>query len=540
MDQVESATTVFSGGPVWLGPGRRTRALAVRDGRLVALGDEALALRRFAAETVDLEGGLLLPAYSDGHCHPVQAGVELGGPAVLGVGSVAEVVAAVGAYAAAHPERAWIQGGGYDPALAPGGAFDARWLDAAVSDRPVLLRATDHHTVWCNTRALELAGIDAHAPEPPGGIIDRRPDGSPLGTLREPAGYGPVEELAPPPTRTELAHALATASAAQAAVGVTWMQDAWVEEGGHVPYLRLLAAGGLSVRANLAFLIRPGSWRDQTTTLLAQRAEVEAAGAPRLLTARSVKFFADGVIESATAEMLAPYVDTHTHGIPIWEPDDLAAAVAHVDALGFQTHVHAIGDAAVRHSLDAIEHAIAVNPAWDRRPVITHVQLVDPADLPRFARLGVTACLQTYWAQRDPLMELLTAPRLGPERTDRQYPVATLAALGTRLSLASDWPVSTNDPLEAIVVAATRQTADGEPAGGWVPAERLPLEEGLAAATAGGAYQGWTDTYRGALVVGAEADLVWYDRDLTALPPLAARGAVVRGTWLAGVPSYTA
>lgn len=531
-------TTVFSGGPVWLGPGRTTNALAVRDGVIAALGDEALALA--ADEVVDLGDGLLLPAYSDGHAHPVQGGVELSGPAVHGATSVEEIVAAVSSYAAAHPELDWVVGGGYDPSLAPDGAFDATWLDAAVPDRPVLLHATDHHTVWCNTRALELAGVDASTPDPADGVILRRADGSPLGTLREPDAYGPVVAAAPEPTPGQKAAGLAAACASMASFGVTWMQDAWVEEGGHRPYLDLLAAGDLTVRSNLAWLVRPGEWRGQTETILAQRAEVEAAGAPRTLTGHSVKYFADGVIEAGTAEMLEPYLDSHEHGIAIWEPEDFAAAVAHFDALGFQTHIHAIGDAAARHALDAIEHAIAVNPAWDRRPVITHVQIVDPADLPRFAALGVTAAMQTYWAQPDPLQDLLTAPRLGPERTDRQYPVATLAALGTRLSLASDWPVSTNDPLEAIVVAATRQTAGGVPAGGWVPSERLPIEQGIAAATAGGAYQSYTEAFRGRIDVGYDADLVWYDRDLLALPPLEATSATVLGTWLAGTRAYTA
>ncbi|MBU4336404.1 MAG: amidohydrolase [Actinobacteria bacterium] len=529
---------LLTGGTVWLGPGRRTTAVAVRDGVVVALGDEAAACT--AGEVVDLAGGLLLPAYSDGHCHPPQAGAEKLGPDISHLESVEEIVAEVGRYAAAHPELEWILGASYDPSLAPGGSFDAAWLDAVVPDRPVLLRAHDYHTAWCNSRALELAGVDAATPDPAAGVIDRHPDGSPVGTLREPDAYGLVDAVAPPRTLAELTGALALACQAQAAFGVTWMQDAWVETDGHLPYLALLADDALTVRTNLAFLATPDRWRDQLDTFVAQRAQVEAAGAPQLLTARSIKFFADGVIESGTAEVLDPYEDSHTHGMPVWEPEELIAAVVTIDALGFQTHIHAIGDAANRHALDAIERAVATNPEWDRRPVITHVQLVDPADLPRFAALGVTAAMQTFWAQRDPLMELLTAPRLGDERTDRQYPVATLARLGTRLSIASDWPVSTNDPLEALVVAATRQTAEGLPDGGWVPSERLPIEDGIAAATAGGAYQGWTESYRGSIAVGMAADLLWYDRDLTAGEPLAAREANVLGTWLGGKRTFTA
>ncbi len=315
---------------------------------------------------------------------------------------------------------------------------------------------------------------------------------------------------------------------------MTWVQDAWVELGWHEAYLELLRRDELTVRADLATLVRPEHWREHADAICAQRAAVQAAGAPERLTAHALKYFADGVIESGTGAMLEPYAGTHDHGMAVWDPAELTQAVMHFDALGFQTHVHAIGDAAVRTALDAIEAAIRTNAAWDRRPVITHLQLADPADLPRFAELGVVACVQPFWAQRDAVMDRLTAPRLGPDRTDRQYPIRTLHDLGTRISIASDWPVSTNDPLEAVVVAATRQDERGEPEGGWVPSERLPLEEGLLAATAGGAWQGYTDTFRGTIAVGMAADLVWYDRDPTALPALQARTAVVRGTWVSG------
>lgn len=529
---------LFTGGQVWLGPGRRSTALAVSAGRISALGAEADAAG--ATTVIDLAGGLLLPGFSDGHCHPTQAGLEMFGPAIAGLTSVEGILAEVARYAAEHPELDWIIGGTYDPALVPGGSFHASWLDEIVPDRPVLLKATDHHTIWCNSAALQLAGVDADTPDPDTGVIDRFEDGTPVGTLREPPAYGLVEQYAPEPSLEAKAEALKLACQAQAAVGLTWMQDAWVEEGGHLPYLALVERGELSVRSNLGWLLVPDRWREQLPVILAQRAEVDAAGAPGLLTGVAVKFFADGVIESGTAEMLEPYDDSHHHGMPVWEPGELAAAVTAIDALGFQTHIHAIGDAAVMHSLDAIQLAVDTNPVWDRRPVITHVQIAELSDLQRFADLNVTAAMQTFWAQRDPLMEMLTAPRLGPERTDRQYQVGTMTRLGVRVSIASDWPVSTNSPIEAITVAATRQTYDGLPEGGWVPEERLPLEEGLLAATAGGAYQAFSEDSRGRLEVGYAADLAWLDRDITADEPSHAREAKVLGTWLDGVSTYRA
>lgn len=527
-----TAEVLFTGGQVWLGPGRRSTALAVGAGRILAIGPEAESME--AVETIDLGGGMLLPAFSDGHCHPPQAGLEKQGPIISHLQSVDDIVAEVGRYAAANPDQEWIIGGSYDPALAPLGSFQAAWLDAVVSDRPVMLRAHDYHTAWVNSKALALAGLTADTPDPQAGVIDRHPDRSPSGTLREPDAYGYVDAVIPPRGPEDLARAVRSACADQAAVGVTWMQDAWVEEGGHLPYLTVLAAGDLTVRTNLALLAKPDQWRDQLDGFLAQRAEVEAAGSPELLSAHSIKFFADGVIESGTAEMLEPYLDSHHHGMPVWDPHELAAAVTAIDALGFQTHIHAIGDAAVRHALDAIEEATRTNQPWDRRPVITHVQLAEKEDLARFAALDVTAAMQTFWAQRDALMEALTAPRLGAERADRQYQVATMKALGARVSIASDWPVSTNSPLEALTVAATRQTVEGLPVGGWVPQERLELEEGILAATSGGAYQAFSEAYRGSIAPGMIADLVWVDTDLTAVPALDVRQAVVLGTWLEG------
>jgi predicted amidohydrolase YtcJ len=297
--------------------------------------------------------------------------------------------------------------------------------------------------------------------------------------------------------------------------------------------LELAAAGELTVRSNLAFRADPDHWEDQLAEFQDARAAVRALGRSALLRAETVKFFADGVIEGATAAMLEPYVGTADRGMPVWSDSELARAVGAFDALGFQAHIHAIGDAAIRAGLDAIETAIRENPLWDRRPVIAHVQLVDPLDLERFGQLGVVANFESYWSQPDPLQVTLTAPRLGAERTDRQYPAATLAELGAVLSHGSDWPVSTNNPVEAIWVAATRQTAAGDPPGGWVPTERLTLDQAIEAATWGSAYQGWTDAYRGRARVGYQADLVALTADL-AEDGWRPADAAVAGVWLAG------
>lgn len=532
-------TTVFHGGVVWLEPHQTTTALAITGGEISALGEDALALLDQATRTVDLEGRFLMPAFSDGHCHPVFAGLEYQGPAITGIKSIDGIVEAVRLFAEAHPETEWIRGGSYDPTLAEGGNFDAAWLDAVVSDRPVILRASDYHTLWCNTEALKRAHVTSDTPEPRLGRIERRPDGSPLGTLREWHACDLMLDVAPPTDPEALVTAVIKSCEVANSNGITWMQDAWVDLNGHRPFITALERNQLTVRTNLAFRADPDHWREQGADFVRMRNEVQTAGNDALLTARTVKFFVDGVVESATAEMIAPYVDTHDHGMPNWSREELLLAVAHFDALGFQTHLHAIGDRAVRHALDSIEHATTVNEEWDRRSTITHVQVVHPDDLPRFAELGVIANFQAHWAQEDDLMTKLTAPRLGPERTNLQYPVGTLWRSGARLSFGSDWPVSPNNFVETMLVAATRQTGDGSPAEGWVPEQRITVHDGLQIATEGTAYQSYTENYRGKIAVGMSADLVVLDRDVTVLEPLQARKALATQTYLAGVEVFS-
>jgi predicted amidohydrolase YtcJ len=218
----------------------------------------------------------------------------------------------------------------------------------------------------------------------------------------------------------------------------------------------------------------------------------------------------------------------------VWTPDELAAAALAFDADGFQLHVHAIGDAGVRATLDAFEEVARVNGPRDRRPVLAHTQVVDPADVPRFAALGVIANLEPLWAQLDPLQVDLTLPRIGPERGTWQYPMASLLTTGAVLSMGSDWPVSSYRPLEGLAVAVTRETRAGVPAGGWLPHERLPVGSAFSAYTQGVAYQAFEEDAWGSVTVGRRADLAWLDRDPTTTDPAGWPGIVVRGTWLAG------
>ena len=517
------------------------RGVAVHGGEVVALDTDALSLAEDASRCVDLEGGAVLPGFGDGHVHPLWGGVEMAGPPVRDATSVAEVVESVRRYAAEHPDEAWVLGGPYDPTLVEGGLFDAHWLDEAVPDRPVALQSTDHHCAWVNTEALRRAGVDAGTPDPPAGTVPRRRDGEPLGTLVEWSAMDLVLRHAPRPTEAAKHEAVERATTLLASTGVTWAQEAALAPDDVAVYLDVAARGRLPVRVNVALRAEPGAWPGQRAPFAEARAAAVGSPAAGEVSARTVKLFADGVIEAGTAALLSPYDDApHTCGLPVWEPRELAAAAAAFDADGFQLHIHAIGDAAVRSALDAVEHVTEVNGPRDRRPVVAHTQLVHPDDVPRFAALGVVANFEPLWTQLDAVQTELTLPRIGPVRGDRQYPMASLLASGAVLSMGSDWPVSSCCPLEGLPVAVTRETAAGRPAGGWVPAERLPPPVALAAYTSGVAYQAFEERLWGTVSVGRRADLVWLDGDPLAADPHGWAGLQVRGTWLGGRPTWTA
>lgn len=548
------SSTLFTGGVVWTGDGVESDALLVTDGVVRALGAQARHLADgIDCEHVDLDGGFLMPSFGDGHAHPLYGGLESVGPRVRGCGSVDEIVAAVKVYAEEHPDEEWIVGASYDGSLAPGGLFDARWLDAAVPDRPVVLRAWDYHTLWCNTVAIERAGITPDTPDPVLGEIPHRPDGSVLGTLREWGATDLVMNVMPPRDEGQRIAALGTAADYYLERGVTWVQDAWVEPGDVATYVEAARQGALRMRFNLALYADPRHFDSQIEQFAVSRSAVEDAGSP-LLTAQTVKFFADGVVENETGALLTPYCSgLHSHsggaerrdsgenlGMQNWEGDSLAEAARRVDELGLQIHIHAIGDAAVRQALDAIEYVLSCNGIRDRRPVIAHVQLVDETDIGRFAALGVIPNMQPLWAQMDALMTVLTIPRLGEERADRQYQMHSLNSSGAALAFGSDWPVSSGAPLDGIAVATSRRTTDGQPEGGWTPHEIVPIDRALSSYTSAVAYQAFAENAWGRITLGSDADFVWLGRDPRAVPALELPALPIRATYLRGEPAYTA
>lgn len=525
--------TLLTNCSVWVGFKQRTEALLIEDGRVLAHG--AAAKEAGADQTIDLAGAFVMPAFADGHAHPLFAGREAQGPKVNGLQSVAEIVAAVKRFADANPNSKWIIGGAYEAAIVERGDFDAYWLDEAVSDRPVVLHAVDHHTIWVNSKALEIAGITSLTKDPDGGTIARRADGSPKGTLREPAAMDLISKLAPERTLQDELDAIAWASDQYLAAGVTSAMDAWVEDGMTEIYIEAAKTGHLKVDMNLTFLAQPEKWRSRVNYYNEMRALVEALPVEAGLTAKSVKFIGDGALSAGTAAILEPYLDDPTSkGLLIWSDAEMFEAATTFDKQGLQLHIHAIGDAAVRQALNAIEAVIANNPSWDRRPVITHAQLIDPVDLPRFAALGVIANFQPLWTYLDPMNKELILPRIGETRNNQQYQLRKVIDSGAQISFGSDWPITDFTPLAALAVPVHRQSPDHQPPQGWSIEQAITIEESMHFYTAAVAKQLFREADRGTLEVGKVADFIILNQNPIQTKPHEVRDIKVEATYRRG------
>jgi predicted amidohydrolase YtcJ len=514
------ASTLFTNGYIWPGTSESAieNAMAINGSKIIALGDAALSTP--CERTVDLKGGFISPSFADGHAHPLFGGRQSFGPQITGLETIEEILAEIERFADANQDLEWIIGGTYDPAIDPNGNFDAKLLDSVVPDRPVVLNAMDFHTIWVNSEAMKRTGVDTFSGDLEIGTVVRRPDGSAMGTLREWDAVNLVMDKAPLPSVARELKALEYSSKRYASVGITWWLDAWVDRGMAEAYLAAEEAGVLLQGVNLAFRADPRSWQKDLPYFLEQRALIEASKKNQNLTAKTIKFFADGVIEGGTAALLEPYTnDPCYHGMPVWKWEEMTKAVIAMDLAGFQIHIHAIGDAGIRASLDALEAAIKTNPTWDRRPTIVHVQLLDPADLPRFTELGIIANFGPLWTRQDPMQAVSSAPRIGPERTDRQYLLRSLIDNGTRVAFGSDWPVTSEIPLEGIAVPVHRQTPDRKPEGGWMPHEAITIQEAFQAYTHEVAYQAFEDNNWGTLAEGFNADFIVLDTNPFAIDP---------------------
>ena len=466
---------------------------------------------------VDLRGRMVLPGIHDAHIHPISSGIQALSCDLTGKLTADEYVAAVKACAAERPNEAWIVGGGWlMSAFGPGAMPSRTLLDAVVPDRPVLLYSTDGHTGWANSKALALAGITRDTPDPADGRIDRDPQtGEPVGSLQEGA-MGLVDRHVPPATPAQRMDGLRYTVEMLNGYGITGFQDASVSPAELETYAALDAARELTVHAVLAQWWEREEGVEQIEGMERRRKQFTHGH----VRATSVKIMQDGVMENYTAAMLEPYlVAGSPRGIPMLQPAALNAAVTALDAKGFQVHFHAIGDAAIRQCLDAVQAAGERNGASGLRHHISHLQLIDPADLPRFRALGVVANFQPLWAYPDPYITELTIPFIGEKRATHMYPIGSMHASGAVVAFGSDWSVSSANPFEQIEVAVRRADAATPDGAVFLPDQRLPLPDAIAAFTINAAFVNGMEGDVGSIEVGKRADLAVLDQNLFADRP---------------------
>ncbi len=515
----EPADLVLRGGAVYTVDAARSWAttVAVRKGRIIYVGsgDPPAELIGPSTEVVDLAGRMVLPGFQDAHVHPVEGGVELSGCLLFDAGTAQEVVDTVRACASAHPELTWIRGKGWQLPLFPNANPSKAMLDDAVPDRPALLYAMDGHSAWVNSTARALAGITRVTPDPPAGRIERDPrTREPTGALREKA-IDLVARLLPDYTDAERSAGLKLAQDSANAFGLTTVFAANAGEGELRAYHEADRAGKLTFRVVAALTVGA----DTGDALLPRLREWRTRFASPRVHPIAVKLFADGVMESRTAALLEPYLDRPGDaGTPTYDQPTLDRLTAALDRDGFLIHVHAIGDRAVRMTLDAFEKARARNDARDSRHSISHLQLIDPADIPRFRELGVVANFQALWANGDEYLTKLADPALGPKRSRWEYPIASMVRTGAVVSGGSDWSVSSLNPLDAIETGITHLDPERPGMPVWNPAERVDLPTMISLYTIHAAYANRLERETGSIEVGKLADLVILDRNLFDVP----------------------
>jgi predicted amidohydrolase YtcJ len=489
----------------------RVEALAVKGERIIATGatQEIRAMAGEGTRVLDLQGRFAMPGFNDAHIHMANGGqarlaVELNGAATL-----AEFQQRIRARLSDYKPGEWITGRGWDHTLWPGKRFpSAKDLDAVSTEHPMIFNRVDGHVAIVNSLAMKMAGITRNTQNPRGGEIERDAEGNPTGLLKENA-MGMVRRQVPDPTPAQRRRAIELALEEAAQHGVTSVQDnsSWQD---FQVYDALKKEGKLTARVT--------EWLPFTAPL-GQLEQMRRRGGTNdtWLKTGALKGVVDGTLGSRTAAMIEPFADdASTRGILRIPADELKKLAIERDKAGFQIALHAIGDAANRAALDAIAAAREANGARDARHKVEHAQVVAPPDFVRFKELGVIASMQPChettdmrWAQ----------DRVGPERAKGAYAWRSMQKAGVRLAFGTDYPVEPIDPMIGLYACVTRERPEGGPAGGWIPQEKISLQECISAYTAGSAYAEFEEANKGQLVPGKFADIVVLSADVTKVAP---------------------
>ncbi len=524
------AELVARGGVVWTGDDTVT-AVAVRDGQVLAVGSDAEVAQYIGPDTrtIELDGRMVTPGFIDDHTHFISGGFQLASVDLRDADTPEEFVRRIAAFAEDLPEGRWITGGNWDHELWDGAPLPERgWIDSVTATVPVFVSRLDGHMALANSRALELAGVDASTATPPGGTIVQDGQGRPTGVLKDEA-MGLVSSSIPDPSEAELDEAFRRAQDHALSLGVTMVVDMGSGSWAHLEtYRRAQDTGELVMR------VYPFVPLD-TWERMEQYVERHGRGDARLRWG-GMKGFVDGSLGSTTAWFYEPYSDAPGEtGLVVTDTAELRADILGADAAGLQVGIHAIGDRANDWLLDAYEEAIRVNGARDRRFRIEHAQHPTRDAIGRFAELGVLPAMQPYHAIDDGRW---AEKRIGPERVETTYAFRSLLDAGARVMFGTDWTVAPLDPLLGIYAATTRRTIDGANPGGWVPEEKITLEEALTAYTRSSAYGAFLEDRLGTLRPGMRGDMVVLSENLLELDPVDIPDAHVDYTIVDGVVVY--
>jgi predicted amidohydrolase YtcJ len=490
-DPFTSVDILLTNGKIYTVDGKLSwaEAVAITDGRIVYVGSNSGAqpYRKNAAKHIDLKGRMVLPSFQDVHIHPVSGGVNYTTCPLFDTTSIEDVQEAVAACAKAQPGDKVIRGSGWDWSIfGEGESPEKKHLDAIESSRPVIIGDSDGHTLWLNSAALALAGIDNTSKNPQGGEIGRVAGSmEPDGTLLEGPAWELINNKLPPINDEERLTGLRYAQTYLNSHGITAVQDAYVRLSGTEPdkslpvYKALQESGELNLRVSAALYWDPAAGMEQIKSMQEARLEYSSGR----IQANTVKIWADGILESYTAKMLQPYSDRpEDTGLLMVPRTEIMAAVPMLDKAGFQIHIHAIGDATVRYALDAFEAALKSNGRRDSRHLTAHTQVVNPVDVDRFAQLDVIAGFSPYWTYADAYIADINPSQLGEKRMQQMYPIRSILDSGGRIAFGSDWSVTTADPLLGIEAAVTHIEPDGEPTPVFIPSERITLEQAIVVA----------------------------------------------------------
>lgn len=505
-------------------------SLAIKDGKVLATGDDQLAQNYPNAEKINGQGKALLPGLIDAHGHVSDLGYSLLSVDIRGLASAQESAEFVANYAAQHPTLTWIKGRGWNQVLWPDQAFPtAAILDSQISDRPVWLERIDGHGGWANSAALRLAGIDKDTVAPEGGEIIRDAEGNPSGVLIDNAS-SLITSIIPKPNDADITLALDTASKHLLSLGVTSTHDAGVSALEHPLYRQIADRGEMQVRiygmisssnANLAQTLAAGHSSDDKD----------------MYSLRSIKIYTDGALGSRGAALIEPYSDRPDHsGLMLTSGEELRSLFEQSIQADFQIAVHAIGDMGNRVALDEFEHAYATVGGRHLRNRVEHAQVVAISDIQRFKSLDVIPSMQPTHATSDMNM---AEERIGAERLKGAYAWRTFLNQGSRVVSGSDYPIELANPFDGIHAAVTRQDKGNLPEGGWIPEQAMTVEEALRSFTIDAAWAAHQEDRLGGLTPGKWADFILLDQDIFQADASDLWKTRVEQTWLAGKLVYT-